>query len=125
MSEHPPVLDLDAQLAYFDANAQFLFERMLQEIADDRTQIIALARQRLIFGWPLYGDLGWTWTTGRLAAERREEYSDALNYGVMEAHQRNEPDPWTEYAEDEAPVIVFEADPRLVSALNGADLPDD
>jgi len=120
-----PVLDLREQFAYFDANAERLFERMLQEIADDRPLIIAEARRRLEMGYGIYGDIGWHWPTARLAGERRQEYSDGLNYLLMEARQGEAPMPWDEFENDDEPIICFEADPRLVAILNNEDRPDD
>jgi alpha-L-fucosidase len=116
-------IDLTTQLRYFDANVERLFERMLQEIADDRPQIIENARRRLEMGFGIYGDEGWHYTTARLAKERREEYADAVNYLCMESRQGEAADPFAEYAQE--PVIAFVPDQRFIDAINGDFGPDD
>jgi hypothetical protein len=108
-------MDLAEQLKYFDANCERLYERMLQEMADDRPAVIALARERLIFGMTLYGDESWHKVPDRLAMERREEHCDALNYIVMEDHQTRRLDLWEQYAQE--PAVIFEPDERLARAL--------
>jgi hypothetical protein len=80
-------MDLEQQLSYFDANVQLAYDRCLQEFADDRPQITAKARERLIDGYPAYGMKGWLWCRFRLKRERREEYADAVNYRVMQLWQ--------------------------------------
>ena len=124
-------MTLEEQLAFFDSHAEQAYERTLQIMVEHRPLIMAKARSRLISGFDEYGEGSWNKQANELLNETLQELADAPVYQVMQMRREelgpdtNEPDAWDEYIEEDAPAIVFEADPRLVRILNDEDGPDD
>ena len=68
------------QLAAFDQYRELLFERMVQEIVDNREVILDIARERVEWGFEMYGSTMWGWGAEELTRNRFEEYADGVVY---------------------------------------------
>jgi hypothetical protein len=80
---------LIAKLANFDAHAVDAVFDLVQLLLDEKERLIALARERHIWGHHTYGDGNFReWSDARLNAERDQEVADWIVYRTEELRRR-------------------------------------
>jgi hypothetical protein len=80
---------LEAKLANFDRHAVDAVFDLIQLLLDEKERLIALARERHIWGHHTYGDGNFReWDDARLNAERDQEVADWLVYRTEELRRR-------------------------------------
>jgi hypothetical protein len=81
----PRDASLEAKLSNFDQHATDAVFDLIQLLFDQRERLIALARERHIWGHHTYGDGNFReWDDARLLVERDQEVADWLVYRTEE-----------------------------------------
>lgn len=83
-------MNLADQLAVFDDLADRAYEMALDAMASNHHRIKALARERLVRGEPVFGDVIFRQHPEVLYQEGIEECADLLNYHVALMHRIRE-----------------------------------
>jgi hypothetical protein len=70
-----------SKLTEWDANADLAFEELLNWIAQNRDELLAVAKGRHVWGHYRYADRNYyEYDADRLVSETAEEIGDAINY---------------------------------------------
>lgn len=77
-------MTLEEKLAAFDAEIGSAYSELVMHLLEHRTEIVALARERHVWGHEAYGDgLLFELDAGELADERDQELADGIVYQMI------------------------------------------